>query len=304
MEVHFPSDAILTGNETEKLAFSLAGVEGRPAVAVENLDTIFKYEIARQTVQGGALIVNLAVKSSLSADEIGAKSIGSLGIEFQAQGVELRLQDRVKNPRVNSTYKIQIRQSGSQTVLGETSAVTRDGLLVFAKIPGTFAPTTNYAVDLDIARGGVLLRDPVNFKLVKELKVEKPDLVKLKDAKLVGKFTVNGSGPTLDIRFADETPDYKSVRTRYAIRISLVKGTATELLGQKLIDRDGLLLAGNTRQIVSLRDDLGFDVNTIAKLKRGQKIKVELVAQRTGPGFAQESQAIKVSKSVELTIEN
>ena len=298
VEVRFPAEAALNDGEQEKITFKLGGTEGNPKVTVDSSASIFRYKITRAVVSSGVLVVDLNFAPHITVKEAGAAAIGDVSLDFQAQGVEVRIQDKISNIRVQNVYQISIFEKGATTAIGQTSAVTREGTLVKAAIAGTFDAEKDYVVQIDVARAGIVLQGPVKFSVKKNVAAEKLDINKLKNKELVGKFSLAGLKETTTLRFVDQAPSYKTVKTLYAVRVSMTVNKKVEILFQGQVDRLTLTKDKDGRLLIPLKSALNAPDEQLAKLVKGKTIKVDLVTTRT----SRRTGEINLKRAVDLTL--
>ena len=298
VELRFPAEAALFAGETEKLEVSLAGTEATPSVKIASRQAIFRYAIVRQDLSGGVLVATLAVVPTLTEKDLGAKTIGSVTLDFQAAELEVRIQDAVKNPHITSAFDVRIFEKGTTTVLGETTAVVREGLVVRAPLAGAFDAEKDYVVQLSVTRSGAMVVAPVTFLVEKTILAEKLDLKKLADKSQLGSFSTNGNLDALVLRFRDGAAGYKTVKTEYAFKIALKDKKGLTPVAAGSVDNQALKLDKDGRVLVPLKDTFHLDAATVALLAKNKTLSIQLVVTRTSKRIGQ----ISITRTGEASI--
>lgn len=296
--VIWPAGTELTGDEKESLKLTLSGTEKAPKVKMELKDTIFNYAVAKTENRAGVVYLTLSWKPHLTKKELGDKSIGTVGIEFEADKVTVLIEDKMTNPRILTNYKIGLKEKGQTVLLGETSEVVRDGKIVKAVFPGTFSAEKNYTVGIGIARNGIVATAPVSFTLAKDVAAEAIDKAALKNAANISGFTMTGYGAAAVILFKDATKAYKTVSTVYLVKVSLLVAKKYEPLGEKLFSRSELQLDKNGRFNVALKTALGLSDEALAKIVKKSSLKIEVLTTRKSERLGE----VKLTKSATLTV--
>ena len=302
VQVNFPTDAVLNSNEEETLTFVLAGTERKPKVELKQKKAIYYYVIVSSKVEAGKMVLTLATKPYLTEKDVGAKSIGNASIEFLDQAADITVADEVTHLRVQSAYILKITEKGAAQPIAETSEITRSGNNIKAVIPVTLDLTKDYVVDLAVQRTGVVLTKPVTFAVQKKVKAESVDLGKLKDAKRITSFSLKYATEKLLLRFRDRTDDFKTVKSKYTVKIStLTKAGDTNPLELAVFnfDRKGRTLDSDSRFLISFKEDLKLPIETLKALSKGKLLQVEITTVRQSKRFEAD---VTLNQKIPLTV--
>jgi hypothetical protein len=300
--VHFPADASLLAGETETIVFNLAGDESAPALGLDQSNAVFHYVIAAAKMTGKTLDITLATKPFLTPADVGPANISGEAIEFGDQESVVSFTDKFSHHRVDSTYSVSVSEKGSATVLATGAAVAADGKKFSASLPVVLDPAKDYDVSVAVSRSGVVLvSSPIAFTVKKTVKAEVLDQAKLKNANLIGSYSIVGLTNKAVFRFKDLSPDYATVSTSYAVQVSeLGPDKKSVVLGTATISRHSQKTDAAGRILVSLADDLKLDPAILDSLTKGKVLTFGLVATRHSKRFSPD---ILLNRTVSLALQ-
>lgn len=296
--VEFPPETALLPGEKERIGVRLAGDEGAPQVKIDSSEAIFRYKVDKAEVRGGRLEVTLACVPFLSESLTGPKSIGSAAVEFDTKSVTVKIQDKMTNPRVASTYKIAITERGGTTPIAQTETVTRNGVLVTAKLDVELDADKDYTVLIGVSRNSFMMPKPVSFSLERKIPAEALDRKKIADRGLVHHFFLDGTLDATKFGFRDDSPAYRTVKTEYAFRVSVITKNGAQVIAEKRVDRQSLVADKKKNLLVALRD-LGATDEALKTLVKRTKLKVDIEVLRSSKRIGQ----VKFARKAELRIE-
>lgn len=193
VEVVFPQEAQLVGNEVETLNVKLVSADANSAqVQVDIVDSIYGYKVASQTANGASIQVVLALAPKYDLTNAGISTIKGLRIDYvaSAQKFQVSFVDSITSSRVQSAYALVISDlaSGAQIeelavgslANGQLGAVVNAALDSNAKIKATLKVKRS---GLLIANNEIAFETSVNFE---KRSLIKDDVASLSDAKLIG----------------------------------------------------------------------------------------------------------------------
>lgn len=283
--IQFPADAPLYVGEKESLQVSLTGSEGQPQVIVQMLDSVYGYQVVRQDVTPGLIVVALQTRPKFTAAELGAGTLKGLELVIQGTGqAYVRFQDAGRKTRVDSTYQVTVLEDGTNAVLAQANLAQMTGAWVQIPLTMPLAIEKKYSVVLDVNRvGSVIAEGQVRFQ-AQSTYVGVLDMNVQKDNSKIHVIGIEGSGLNAVAVFQDLAPAHPEMKTTYKISTSRRGSGGSEVYMQdKSLEPATLSVGVDGYYRVSFAD-LGVSAdNLIRYFRSGDSVKVDLEVFRTSP---------------------
>ena len=308
VNVVFPQETQLTGNESETLNIKLVSANASTAqVQVEVLNSIFGYKVANQTVSGSSIQIELQTIPKFDLTNAGVSTIQNLKIDYlaAAKTFQVSFADTLNSSRVQSAYVIVISDLATGAQIEELAVTTLTNGQLGAVVKASLDSQAKIKATLKVKRTGILIsgseitfETSVNFEkrsLVKE------DVAALSDANLVSGVFVGAGVETL-FQLVDQTPEFTDVATSYEIFLTLKTTSGGDApLKTTVITREALKLQGMTFKIA----DLFKNASEAQKgMQTGRVIKFTIHAKRKGAATsALAGKTVQASSSARFAIQ-
>jgi hypothetical protein len=286
VEVVFPQEAQLSGNEVETLNVKLVSADANSAqVQVDIVDSIYGYKVASQTANGASIQVVLALAPKYDLTNAGISTIKGLRIDYvaSAQKFQVSFADSITSSRVQSAYALVISDlaSGAQIeelavgslANGQLGAVVNAALDSNAKIKATLKVKRS---GLLIANNEIAFETSVNFE---KRSLIKDDVASLSDAKLIGGQVI-GNGADSSFQLIDQTAEFSDLASSYDIFLTLKTADGgNQALKTTTITREALKQQGMAIKLATVFKDAA---SAQKSLTAGRVIKFSIHAKRKG----------------------
>jgi len=273
VEVNFPAETALVGNEQESFNLAFTGTEAAPAVSLTPKSAIFGYVMDHQEFRGGAMVVHLKRVALYNQDQLGATSIKNLGLRLTSNGAEIRFNDQGLRPRVNSAYSYQIHEVGTQDILAQGSVAAGNAQAV---IPVQVALVENktYQVDVRVVRQGLPLAANIDVVVSATQKLSSlKDTSVYTNKAMLNTFEIRGEKEQARLFFRDQAPSDEGVSTTY--RIDILVGDKT--VSSKNIAREHMIVSTKDFYRMMLGADLAVPAQVLKTSVRAGKVVVARV---------------------------
>lgn len=286
--LRFPADAALNLGERESFRVDLAGTEDQPDVMVTPVNTIFGYAIKAKDVKPGSALVEFATVPKYTAGQVGADKIRGLQLSIEGTGKgEVRFDDSVRAPRLETRYRVQIIDVKTGALLTQVEQTAP--LATAVAIPlGVQLPTSQeLRIQLDVARQGAVLEGGQTAFSVNAMFSGVLDLAVQRDNAKIGGIDTRGAGLATALVFFDKAPAHPDVATVYKISTSYKSSSGNTVYVQdKVIDRSTLLTQADGTYQISFRDLGVSEANLNAHFGAGQQITISVEVFRTSTRFS------------------
>ncbi len=308
VNVVFPQDTQLTGNETETLNVKLISADANTAqVQVEVVNSIFGYKVVNQTVSGASIQIELQMIPKYDLTNAGVSTIQNLKIDYlaAAKTFQVSFADTLNSSRVQSNYAIVISDLASGVQIEELAVTTLANGQLGAVVKAALDSQAKIKATLKVTRSGILISgSQINFETsvnFEKRSLMKEDVAALSDAKLVsGVF--NGAGVETTFQLIDQTPEFTDVATSYEIFLTLKTTSGGDApLKTTVISREALKQQGMSFRIA----DLFKSASEAQKgMQSGRVIKFTIHAKRKGTaGSALGGKTVQASSSARFAIQ-
>lgn len=286
VEVIFPQEAQLTGNESETLNVKLISADANSAqVQVDVVESIYGYKVASQTVNGSSVQVILALAPKYDLTNAGISTIKGLRIDYvaSAQKFQVSFVDSLTSSRVQSAYALVISDLASGAQIEELAVGSLANGQLGAVVTAALDSNSKIKATLKVKRSGVLIANneitfetAVNFE---KRALIKGDVASLSDAKLVNGQVV-GQGLESSFQLVDQTAEFSDVESSYDIFLTLKTADGgNQALKTTSITREALKQQG---MLVKLSTVFKDTASAQKALVAGRVIKFSIHAKRKG----------------------
>jgi len=286
VELIFPQEAQLTGNESETLNVKLISADANGAqVQVDVVDSIYGYKVASQTANGASIQVVLALTPKYDLTNAGISTIKGLRIDYvaSAQKFQVSFADTITSSHVQSAYALVISDLASGAQIEELAVGSLANGQLGAVVTAALDSNAKIKATLKVKRSGVLIANneitfetAVNFE---KRSLIKDDVASLSDAKLVNGQVV-GQGLESSFQLIDQTAEFSDVETSYDIFLTLKTTDGGNLpLKTTSISREALKQQGMLLKLSTVFKDAA---SAQKALTAGRVIKFSIHAKRKG----------------------
>lgn len=286
VEVIFPQEAQLVGNEVETLNVKLVSADANSAqVQVDIVDSVFGYKVASQTANGASIQVVLALAPKYDLTNAGVSTIKGLRIDYvaSAQKFQVSFADAITSSRVQSAYTLVISDLASGAQIEELAVGSLANGQLGAVVTAALDSNTKIKATLKVKRAGLLIANneiafetSVNFE---KRALVKDDLASLSDVNLVGGQVI-GQGIESSFQLIDQTAEFSDVQTSYDIFLTLKTADGgNQALKTTTITREALKQQGMAIKLSTVFKDAA---SAQKALVAGRVIKFSIHTKRKG----------------------
>lgn len=286
VEVIFPQEAQLVGNESETLNVKLISANANTAqVQVDIVDSVYGYKIASQTANGASIQVVLALAPKYDLTNAGVSTIKGLRIDYlaAAQKFQVSFADAITSSRVQSAYTLEISDLASGALIEELAVSHLANGQLGAVVQATLDSNTKIKATLKVKRSGLLISNneitfetAVNFE---KRSLMKDDVASLSDVKLVAGQVI-GQGLESSFQLIDQTAEFSDVETSYDIFLTLKTADGgNQALKTTSISREALKQQGMAIKLSTVFKDAAAAQKGLVA---GRVIKFSIHTKRKG----------------------
>ncbi len=159
VSVHFPQNSDLLAGESELLNINLISADENSAhVGLQNINSVFTYVIASQSVTGATINVELAMVPKFDLNNAGISSIQNLLLQFvkPPKKFQLSFNDTILSSRVNTTYKVIVTDEAGNKVEEQSLAPTANGVIT-AILNNVTDKKAKIKATIQVLRSGILV---------------------------------------------------------------------------------------------------------------------------------------------------
>ncbi len=286
IEVVFPQEAQLAGNENETLNIKLVSADANSAqVQVDIVDSVYGYKVASQTSNGASIQVILALAPKYDLSNAGISSIKGLRIDYvaSAQKFQVSFADSITSSRVQSSYSLVISDLATGVQIEELAVGSLANGQLGAVVNAALDSNAKIKATLKVKRSGILIANnemafetAVNFE---KRALIKDDVASLSDAKLIGGQVI-GNGAESSFQLIDQTAEFSDLVSSYDIFLTLKTADGgNQALKTTSISREALKQQGMAIKLATVFKDVA---SAQKSLTAGRVIKFSIHAKRKG----------------------
>lgn len=286
VEIIFPNENKLLGEDEEQFTLQLKGTEQNPSVEVFFTNSPYKYQASISTSSSKKIVVNLTNQPYLKASDLNQEKINFIGVKSTKGKNYLTIYDKVNVPYIKNQYSLKIIKWVDKSILLEK---TMTDLSEAIELTAAYDPKSEYEVQLQVNRSSLTIENQIfSFKFLSTLKeqlLSKEAIKLIKNSELIqieGIKNIN-SNPILE--FTDLIPSFKGVNSNYQIQFQSIKGSKKTLIGKS--DISSLITASATQKI-----SLGSIPILKEKLNKifisGSQIQIDLIVSRSSSDSSSE----------------
>ncbi|MES3037608.1 MAG: hypothetical protein V4736_06845 [Bdellovibrionota bacterium] len=256
VQIRFPAAAALLDGEKEIIGVAMVS---ETQVAINSSQAVFGYKIVSQKLQGGKLIVDLAVTPKYGPNDLGKESLASVYLKVMNGKSELTMVDSGVVPRVQSSYAVTIKDKATAKVLAQgkgVSAGKREISIALAALPND----RDLTIEVQVSRQGIVLQSKISFthKSDWDFRFENPE--QFSDANLVNVSELRGQKSQTKLVLKDATAEHPVVQTQYEILLERKGG----FLG---LDKKDLVKATLNRDLLKKNSSGEYEIDVVQDLK-------------------------------------
>ena len=281
VQVLFPANHTLLPGEKETFQVTLAGTESRPDANIQLQDTIYGYTVARKSLSGRTVVIELASAPKYTAAELGLQTIRSAQLKITRGASVVQIVDEGLRNKVTTQYAVIVKDKSNGQVVTQAQSAAQ-GASMMIQLPLQLDPNLDYVVDLMVERNSVLLAAPVQFVKSFEYDHAFAEPALFADPTMISAIQTVGAFSSTAIRFADASPQHPEVNTTYKIIISKKGAAAGGQLIERTFNRNQIAQNADGSMELSLMTDFGVSPTVLDKtFKPGMTGVVEIIVNRT-----------------------
>lgn len=295
VKIVFPEASKLIADEKETFELKLVRVNEsqnrkEPVIELRPLQTLFKYEIAKQEVQGDVVVIELKASPKFTIDNVGKTTVDVMLSRLKANEMKVQIVDRITSSRFQSQYHLLVKNAQTEEVVVDQAVQDKQALVVVD-------PTQAYTVEVQVLRESVLLvEQKVEFKIEKIFEkgaLTREDVAILKDRFQITIVDVQPKLAQTQFRVSDATREFSEVVSSYRVIINQYQGKKIVRLSEKTWFRKDLPEVIKLDQILSAKQ--------LTQLKSGMKLQIHVIGKRKiSSPLGSEEVSLERSKDVSL----
>lgn len=283
--VIFPAQATLNAGERESIQLTLTGSEQAPQVNLQILDSVYGYQVLRQDVTPGLIVIELGLTPKYTPGDLGSVTIQ--GLQLQVPGnapSSVRFQDNGRKNRVVTNYRVTVLDDADQILTQvQSSAANLAAGWVQIQLPVLLPAEKKLQVLLDVNRQGIVIAGGSTDFQVQTVYTGVLDLNVQKDNSKIKIVDIEGSQDAATLVFQDLAPAHPDVQTTYKISTSRKSGGKTAYMQDRSFDRNDLALGADGNYRLTFRELGVSDANLLEHFASGDSVTVSLEVFRQAP---------------------